>query len=147
MSYQSGSVDTISRAEIQGDPDDLVAIFPTQEFGVNFLLENNAWGLVRISREPVYIAMYVSGPVREIKYIGKVRDIVSVNDIGGDLKSSVKEYTSKIGGGTANKLVRIEKNSLYQLEEPIPFKNKHPQSLRYAKLRELRNATTTDDVL
>lgn len=147
MSYECGSVDTISRAEIQGNSDDLVAIFPTKEFGVDFLLENNVWGLVRISREPVYIGMYVSSPVKEIKYIGKVRDIISVNEIGDDLKNSVKEYTSKIGGGTANKLVRIEKNSLYQLEEPIPFKNKHPQSLRYAKLDELRNATTTDGVL
>lgn len=147
MAYECDSVDTISRAEIQGDPDDLVAIFPTQEFGVNFLLENNAWGLVRISREPVYIAMYVSSPVKEIKYIGKVRDIVSVNDIEHDLKNSIEEYTSKLGGGTANKLVRLEKDTLYQFEEPIPFKNKHPQSLRYAKLSELRNATTTDDVL
>lgn len=147
MTYQSGSVDTISRDEIQGDPDDLVAIFPTQEFGVKFLLENNAWGLVRISREPVYIAMYVSDPVREIKYIGKVRDVVSVNDIEDELKSSVKEYTSKAGGGTGNKLVRFEKNGLYQLEEPIPYKNKHPQSLRYANLSDIRNATTTDDIL
>ena len=147
MTYECGSVDTISRAELQGDPDDLVAIFPTKEFGVDFLLENNAWGLVRISREPVYIGMYVSGSVKEIKYVGKVRDIVSVNEIGDDLKNSVKEYSSKIGGGTANKLVRIKTNSLYQLEEPIPFNNKFPQSLRYAKLGELRNATTTDDVL
>ena len=147
MTYECGPVDTISRAELQGDPDDLVAIFPTKEFGVDFLLENNAWGLVRISREPVYIGMYVSGSVKEIKYVGKVRDIVSVNEIGDDLKNSVKEYSSKIGGGTANKLVRIKKNSLYQLEEPIPFNNKFPQSLRYAKLGELRNATTTDDVL
>lgn len=147
MSYDCGPEDTISRAEIQGTPDDLVAIFPTKEFGVDFLLENNAWGLVRISREPIYIGMYVSSPVKEIKYIGKVRDIVSVTEIGDDLKNSVKEYTSKIGGGTANKLVRIEKNGLYQLEEPIHFKNKHPQSLRYAKLGELRSATTTDDVL
>jgi len=147
MTYESSSVDTISRDEIQGDPDDLVAIFPTQEFGINFLIENNAWGLVRIRREPVYIAMYVSDPVKEIKYIGKVRDIILVNEVEDDLKSSVKEYTSKVGGGTANQLVRLEKNSLYQLEEPIPFKNKHPQNLRYAKLKDLRNATTTDDVL
>lgn len=147
MTYESDSVDTILRDEIQGDPDDLVAIFPTQEFGVNFFLENNAWGLVRINREPVYIAMYVSDPVREIKYIAKIRDIVSVNEIEDDLKSSVKEYTSKVGGGTANKLVRFEKDSLYQLKEPIPFKNKHPRSLRYASLKKLKNATTTDDVL
>lgn len=147
MTYQSDSVDTILRNEIQGDPDDLVAIFPTQEFGVKFLLENNAWGLVRISREPVYIAMYVSDPVSEIKYIGKTREIVPVNEIESELKSSVKKYTSKVGGATANKLVRFEKNSLYELRDPIPFKNKHPRSLRYATIKKLRNATTTDDVL
>ena len=84
-------------------------------------------------------------PIMNINLSGKGPKVLK--EIGDDLKNSVEEYTSKIGGGTANKLVRIEKNGLYQLEEPIHFKNKHPQSLRYAKLGELRNATTTDDVL
>lgn len=147
MSDESGSVDTISRDEIPGDPDDLVAIFPTREVGVEFLLDNSAWGLVYINREPVYVAMYVSESVREIKYIAKVKNVVSGDKIDADLKNSIEEYTNETIVGTAKKIVLFEENSLYELEDPIPFKNKHPQNLRYASLSDLMHATTTEDVL
>lgn len=147
MSNESRSVDRISRGEISGDPDDLVAIFPTRESGVDFLSDNNAWGLVHINREPIFVAMYVSESVREIKYVAKVRDVVSADKVDPDVKSSIEEYTNQTIVGTAKKIVRFEENSLYELEDPIPFKNKHPQNLRYAKLSDLKHATTTEDVL
>jgi hypothetical protein len=41
----------------------------------------------------------------------------------------------------------FEDESLYELEDPIPFENKWPQSLRYTTLGEFRTAEATDDIL
>lgn len=59
----------LSRSELDGPDDATVAVFPTQESGVEFLEENNAWGFVHINQEPEYVAMYVSEDVQEIRYI------------------------------------------------------------------------------
>lgn len=53
-------VGTIKRSEIQGDDDAKVAVFPTRPSGLPFLMENNAWGFVRIGTEFDYVAMYVA---------------------------------------------------------------------------------------
>jgi hypothetical protein len=70
-------VGKIRRAEIDGDDETQVAVFPTKESGVPFLKENNAWGFVRVASEFEYVAMYVTGDIRQVKYIAKVRDVVS----------------------------------------------------------------------
>lgn len=46
-----------SREDISGSDNGVVAIFPTKRSGVDFLKENNAWGFVRIGRDPQYVVM------------------------------------------------------------------------------------------
>ncbi|MGB9953412.1 type I restriction enzyme HsdR N-terminal domain-containing protein [Haloarcula marismortui] len=135
---------TIARRDIKGDSDARVAVFPTKESGLPFLKENEAWGFVRVGSEFDYVAMYVTGDVREVKYFAEVKDVVRPDE--ADLMREPLDYTdAKIDEG--KKVIMFEPGSLYELEDPVPFKAKYPQGLRYTTLGELRTAETTYDML
>ena len=137
-------MDTIRRADIIGDDDAEVAVFPMKCSGLKFLKENNAWGFVRIGREFDYAAMYVSENVRQVKYFATVENVVPAHEF--DLVRPIEEYTNG-GRITRNKMVvRFQQDSLYELEDPIPFETEYPQSHRYIKLGTLREAKTTNDI-
>jgi hypothetical protein len=136
---------TIRRGDIVGDEDAQVAIFPTRESGLPFLLENNAWGFVRIGRDFDYVAMYVTQNAREVQYFAKVRDVVVPED--AELTREPTEYVDRAKLADNKMVVRFEADSLYQLEDPIPYETKYPQSHRYTTLGEFRTAETTDDIL
>jgi hypothetical protein len=135
----------MARNEIEGDSDARVAVFPTKESGVPFLKENEAWGFVRVGSEFSYVAMYVSGDVGEIKYIAEVKDVVEPDE--AELVRDPLEYKDGAKIAEGKKVIRFKDGSLHELEDPIPFKTKYPQSLRYTTLGELRDAKTTDDIL
>jgi len=138
-------MDTIRRAEIEGDDEADVAVFPMKKSGLKFLRENNAWGFVRLGREFDYVAMYVSGKIREIKYFATVKNIIQTHE--AELARPIEEYADG-GRITRDKMViQFQPNSLYELEDPIPFETKYPQSHRYTTLGALRSAETTDDML
>jgi hypothetical protein len=135
----------MARNEIEGDSDARVAVFPTKESGVPFLKENEAWGFVRVGSEFSYVAMYVSGDVGEIKYIAEVKDVVEPDE--AELVRDPLEYKDGAKIAEGKKVIRFKDGSLHELEAPIPFETKYPQSLRYTTLGELRDAKTTDDIL
>ena len=136
---------TVRRSEIDGDDDVTVAVFPTKESGLPFLRENNAWGFVRVGRECEYAAMYVTGDVREVKYVAQVRDIVPPED--AELTRPADEYADGAKIAEDKRVVRFEPGTLYELEDTVPFQSKYPQGLRYTTLGALRTAETTDDML
>ena len=136
---------TIYRADIEGDDDAEVAVFPSRKSGLPFLLENNAWGFVRIGRDFDYVAMYITRDAREIRYFATVKDIVDPEE--ADLVREPSDYKDGAKIAEEKKVVRFEENSLYELEDPIPFENKYPQGHRYTTLEKLRAAKTTDDIL
>lgn len=136
---------TVRRTDIEGDEDAQVAVFPTRESGLPFLFENNAWGFVRVGRDFDYVAMYVTRDVREVRYFATVRDIVAPED--AELAREPTEYVDRAEIADDKMVVRFEANSLYQLEDPIPYETAYPQSLRYTTLGEFRTAETTDDIL
>ena len=136
---------TIARSEIEGDGDSRVAVFPTKESGVPFLEENEAWGFVRVGSEFDYVAMYVTGDLREIKYVARVADVVDPDD--AELLREPMDYKDGAKIADGKKVITFEPGSLYELEDPIPFESKYPQGLRYTTLEKLRTAETTDDVL
>lgn len=138
-------VGTIRRSDIEGAPDSKVAVFPTQVSGLQFLKENNAWGFVRVGSEFDYVAMYVTGEVREVKYFATVSEVVSPED--ADLERPAVNYLDRDEIGEGKMVIQFEVDSLYELEDPIPFETKYPQSLRYTTLEALRTAKTTDDML
>ncbi|GGI97952.1 hypothetical protein GCM10008995_04790 [Halobellus salinus] len=136
---------TIRRTDIEGDEEAQVAVFPTRESGLPFLFENNAWGFVRIGRDFDYVAMYVTQNAREVRYFAKVRDTVVPED--ANLIREPTEYVDRAELADNKMVVRFEADSLYQLEDPIPYETKYPQSHRYTTLGEFRTAETTDSIL
>ncbi|CCQ34097.1 type I restriction enzyme HsdR N-terminal domain-containing protein [Halorhabdus tiamatea] len=136
---------TIARADIDGDPDAKVAVFPTRESGLPFLKENEAWGFVRVGSEFDYVAMYVTGDVREVRYIARADEVVAPDE--ADLMREPLNYKDRAKIAEDKRVVTFETGSLYELEDPIPYESKYPQGLRYTTLGELRNAETTDDML
>lgn len=139
-----GVVGAIRRQNISGPDNAKVAVFPSRESGLKFLTENNAWGFVRIGGKPDYVAMYLSRDAQEVRYLAKVKEIVSPEN--AQLRREPESYVDRKEIEDGKRVVVFEKNSLYELEDPIPFKNKWPQSLQYTTLGELRTAETTDDL-
>lgn len=132
---------SITRNEIDGSDDTLGALFPTQPDGVEFLQENNAWGFVTITREPEFVAIYVSGSEKAVQYFAKVNEIVDAED--AELAHPVGEHPRFESG---KKVVVFEPQSLYMLEDPIPYRDRTPYSLRYITLGDFRTATGTDEL-
>jgi len=142
---QNQIVGKIRRNEIEGDDEAKVAVFPTKESGLPFLKENNAWAFVRVGSEFEYVAMYVTGDVRQVKYFATVKDVVPPNE--ADLERPPLSYVERDEIGEGKMVVRFEPKSLYELEDPVPYETKYPQSLQYTTLGALRTAETTDDML
>ena len=138
-------VGQIERAKIEGDDEAKVAVFPTKESGLAFLKENNAWGFVRVGSEFEYVAMYVTGDVRQVKYFATVKDVVRPET--AELSRPIKEYADGEKIAEGKMVVRFKPKSLYELGDPIPYETKYPQNLRYSTLGALRTAKTTDDML
>lgn len=134
----------VSREELEGDDSATVAVFPTRESGLPFLKENEAWGFVRVGSEFEYVAMYVTGDVREVKYLARVDEILEPDE--ADLLRDPLDYRDGAKIAEGKKVVTFEPGSLSELEEPIPYESKYPQGLRYTTLGAIRNAETTDDV-
>lgn len=136
---------SIRRSKIEGDDEAKVAVFPTKESGLPFLQENNAWGFVRVGSEFDYVAMYVTGEAREVRYVAKVEDVVPPNE--ADLARPPEEYADGAKIAEDKLVIRFEDGSLHEIEDPVPFETKYPQSLQYTTLDALRTAETTDDML
>jgi hypothetical protein len=132
---------TISRIDIEGPDDTLGALFPTQPDGVKFLRENNAWGFVMMEKEPAFVAMYVSRSSKEVRFFARVSEIVEAEE--AELAHPVGEYPQFDVG---KKVVLFTTGSLYELKEPIPYRDKTPYSLRYITLGNFRTATGTDEL-
>lgn len=137
-------VGTISRAELTGDENTTVAIFPTRKSGMTFLKENNAWGFVRVGQDPDYAAFYVAGGPSEIQYVARVREIIPAEE--ATLARSVETYTgNEAGYEPGDQVVVFEQDSFYELEDPIPYEQKAPQSRVYTDLESFKTASTTKD--
>ncbi|MDR5657740.1 hypothetical protein RH831_11195 [Halodesulfurarchaeum sp. HSR-GB] len=132
---------TIERPKIDGPGDTQGALFPTQPNGIEFLRENNAWGFVTIAQEPEFVAMYVSGSENAVQYFARVKDIVEAED--AELARPIEDYQKFEPG---KKVIRFQPRSLFELEDPIPYRNRTPYSLRYIKLGDFRKASGTDDL-
>ncbi|WP_323191537.1 hypothetical protein [Halostella sp. PRR32] len=135
----------IRRAEIEGHDEARVAVFPTKKSGLPFLKENNAWGFVRVGSEFEYVAIYVTGDVRQVLYFATVQDVLLPEE--ADLERSPLSYVDRDEISEGKMVIQFEPGSVYELEDPVPFETKYPQSLQYTTLGALRTAETTDDML
>jgi hypothetical protein len=136
----------LARSEMDGPDDATVAVFPSQKSGVEFLKENNAWGFVHINQHPEYVAMYVSEDAQEIRYIARVKEIVSATE--ATLARTLESYVGDQADFDKGKQVVVfEPESLYKLTDPIQYESRVPYSLRYTELGRFKNAETTDGIL
>lgn len=135
---------TVSRAELRGDENTTVAIFPTRKSGLKFLKENNAWGFVRVGQDPDYAAFYVAGGPREVQYVATVKEIIPAEE--ATLARTLETYIgNEAGYEPGDQVVVFEPNTFYELEDPIPYEEKAPQSRVYTDLESFRTASTTKD--
>ncbi|THE66480.1 hypothetical protein D8Y22_02155 [Salinadaptatus halalkaliphilus] len=137
---QDRVVGTIAREEIEGDEDAVIAVYPSRESGLSFLKENAAWGFVRVGRDFDYIAMYISGDIGEVRYFAAVDDVVDPHDAG--VERDVDQFDIEEG----EKVIQFDRETFYELEDPIPYESKYPQARRDTTLGKLREAETTDDL-
>jgi len=130
------------RAELTGSDESQVAIFLTRESGIPFLKENNAWGFVQMGRNPEYAAFYVAGGPQEIRYVARVKEIVRAKNV--TLASDLTAYTGeKATYEPDDQVVVFEPGTLYELEDPISYEGKAPQSRVYTDLGRFKTASTT----
>jgi hypothetical protein len=122
-----------------------VVVFPSQESGLSFLKENNAWGFVWMGQTPDYAAVYVTRTAREVRYVAKVKEIIGSEE--AELAKPLDEYTGEEATFDMDKKVVVFKpRTLYELADPIPFGEEYPQSHRYTTLEKLKEASVTDDL-
>lgn len=137
------SFHAITRSEIGGENDALIALFPSRKSGVEFLRENNAWGFVKMNREPEYAGIYIGEDIKKILYFGRISDIVSAEQ--ASLAKPVGEYENFESG---RKVIEFVQGELFELENSIPFESRvlYPP-VRYTDLAEFKEAETMDDLL
>jgi len=139
-------IPVISRSELRPLREGRVVVCTSKLNGVKFLLKYNAWGFVRIQREPSYFALYVSRPLSRVSYFGEVKKIVYPKD--SDSPINAEQASRYESFGEWKKVIVLKPKSLRRLKEGIPkgpFR-KLPQGMRYTTFTQFVNARTTDDL-
>jgi len=136
----------ISREELASLKEGKVVICPSKPEGVNFLLQYNAWGFVRIRREPEYFALYVSRPESRISFFGEVKEILYPKDPGSPITEEEARRYKEFKEG--KKVIVLKPESLRRLDKGIPkgTLKKVLQGLKYVTLSQFISAKTLDDL-
>ncbi len=79
-----------------------------------------------------------------MKYVAKVAQIVDPYE--ADTERDPLAYLDRDTVGDGKKVITFRRGTFYELEDPIPFESKYPQSRRDTTLGKLREAETTDDL-
>lgn len=135
-------VQTINRRLLLNSPDGPMIVCLSRPEGTFFLTENNAWGLVRIARNPVYFALYISKPYSEVKYYAEVEKVVRPTDAGSRVPDSIgyKKPSEDM------KLILLKRESLKQISNPIPRGTLKPRNSFYTTLQKFIAARTVNQL-
>jgi hypothetical protein len=137
-----GDIPSTSRGSLSSLTDGEVVVCPSRPEGVDFLKRYNAWGFVKIGREPRYFALYVSSPDSAVRYFAEIEKIV-------DPKSSESPVNDperyKISEG--KRLILFRKDSLRELADPLARGERWPQGKFYLTLSRLIKAKSLDDII
>lgn len=140
------AVPKVSRKELTLLRDGLVIICPSDSTGPSWLKRYYAWRSVKISRKPIYFALYVSWPYSKVLYFGEIETLVDVED---------KALTKKYGQPEVNpsdygkKAIILKPGSLKELSDPIsivPGKRGGIMGPRYSSLDNFVKAVTIEDL-
>ena len=142
----SRSVPKVSRKDLTSLRDGLVIICPSNSDGPTWLKKYYAWRSVKISRKPIYFALYVSWPFSKVLYFGEIETLVDVED---------KAITKKFGqpevdrSDYGKKAIILKPGSLKELSDPIgivPGKRGGIMSSRYSSLDNFVKAVAIEDL-
>jgi len=117
-------------------------MFEGRYYGEEFLLRYNGWGFVNLGREPDYFALYISSPVRAVRYFGVVNEIIDPREEQHPVEN-FREYEPYESG---DKLIMLEKDSIIELDDEIPFKGGPVWAFWYTTLDRFIDAESTKDL-
>lgn len=110
-------------------------------YGEAFLRKYNAWGFVRPAESPEYFALYLSSPVRAVRYFAVIDEIVDpmIEDCKVEIFYEYEIYSP------GKKVIHL-KEPLIELNDEIPFEGRTIPTIRYTSLDKFIEAETTDDL-
>jgi len=134
-------VPKVSRSSLSDLEEGDIVVCPSRPEGVDFLKRNQAWGFVRIRREPRYFALYVSSPIHAITHFGEVEKVAEPKD---SRVANPEEYETY---GVGKKVIQLKAGSLKELGDPITKGTQPiPQGIWYTTLSKFLRANTLDDL-
>jgi len=134
-------VPVVSRASLSDLEEGDVVVCPSKPSGADFLRRYQAWpARIGSERKPRYFALYISNPVRAIKYFGEVEDVVEANGFQVENPEDKKYLAGK-------RMIQLKRGSLRELGDPIKRGTRHvPQGIWYTPLSKFLHANTLDDL-
>lgn len=106
---------TVHRKELEKLEDGEVIICPSKPQGVDFLKRFNAWGFIRVARQPRYLALYVSRPYSELQFLGEIDSYLDPRDPTSPVRDPDKYETFEEG----KKMVMLRRGSVRKLADPL----------------------------
>ena len=134
-------VAVVSRASLSDLEGGDVVVFPSKPSGVDFLRRHQAWpARIGSERKPRYFALYISNPVRAVKYFGEVEDAVEADGFQVENPEDKKYLAGK-------RMIHLKRGSLRELGDPIKRGMRRvPQGLWYTPLSKFLHANTLDEL-
>lgn len=128
------------RADLPADGDALVAVFPANPDGLEFIRHYGAWGFVRLARSPSYCAIYVTKPRQELLLVSKIDEVMDASDWANQQADFDRDDYGTYD--PQKSVVTFETGKIFELDDPIPWKEGDPilQGLRYTTLESLKSA-------
>ena len=140
------SIPKVSRSSLTSLRDGLVIVCPSDTNGPSWLKKYYSWRSVKVLRNPIYFALYVSWPMSKVLYFGEIEKLLDVQD---------KDITKKYGQPPADpsdygkKAIILKPGSLKELADPIEIvrgKGSGIMGPRYSSLRNFVKAQTIEDL-
>lgn len=135
---------SIKRNRIDGSNNATVAVFAVREPGMEFVREHNAWGAIHLDTSPDFVALYVRGEVREVRYVATVQEVCPPDRL--ELAREAEVYEPDVDLEEWEQVCRFVPETLYELEDPIPYESRYPLGTQVTTLKTFRSADTTDDL-
>jgi len=134
-------VPVVSRASLSHLEKGDVVVCPSKPSGTDFLRRYQAWpARIGSERKPRYFALYISSPVRAIKYFAEVEDVVEADGFQVENPEDKKYLAGK-------RMIQLKKGSIRELSDPIKRGTQYvPQGIWYTSLSKFLHAKTLDDL-
>jgi len=138
------------RSELEKYPKGEVLVCPSMPpfetydnkyYGEKFLHEYSGWGFVKVAKDPDYFALYLSSPVKAIRFFAVLDEIIDPRKEECEI-ANYEEYKMYSEG---KKLIRLEE-PLIELNDEIPFEGLPLFNRRYTTLNKFIEAENTSDL-